>query len=329
MNDMENFPISRRTLLGSIASTGALVLGGTARADEAYPARRVQLVCGTAAGTGMDSVARILSGEISKTFGQPMFVDNKTGFGGNMGADFVAKSPPDGYTLFIAGSSTVVSSFIVKQMPFRYEDLVPVTLVGYLPLVLVVSSKSRFTSLAALVEAARAQPGKLNFGTSGIGTTNHLAAEQFNRKAKIDTVHVPYKTPVAIDVMSGVLDFAVDAVTSAVPHIKAGKLRALAVTTRERSAVLPDVPTIAELGYPDFDTSIWYAVLVPAHTPSAVVNRLNTEFVKAAHQPEIATRLAGLGLIVRATPPGEAQAFMDAQRRELGTLIKAIGIKPE
>jgi tripartite-type tricarboxylate transporter receptor subunit TctC len=307
----------------------ALGVSPLALAEEAWPSRRLQLVCGTAPGTGMDAVARLLAPEIGKSLGQTIFVDNKTGFGGNLGADFVAKAPPDGYTLFIAGSSTVVATFLVKQMPFKYEDLVPVTLVGDLPLVVVVSPKSSMTSLTALIDAAKANPGKLNFGTSGVGTTNHLAAELLNRRAQISTTHVPYKTPVALDVMSGTLDYAMDSVTSALPHIKAGTLRALAVTTKQRSAVLPDVPTVAELGYPGFDTSIWYAVLVPAHTPAPVIARLNAEFVRAARLPDTAARLAGLGLNVRATSAPEAQAFMDSQRRELGSLIKDIGIQPQ
>jgi tripartite-type tricarboxylate transporter receptor subunit TctC len=326
---VEHFVKSRRSLLGG----GALVALGVSplafAADEPYPSRRVQLVCGTAPGTGMDSVARLLAAEVGKTLGQPIFVDNKTGFGGNLGADFVAKSAPDGYTLFIAGSSTVVASFLVKQMPFKYEDLVPVTLIGDLPLVVVVSPKSSIGSLSALVETAKANPGKLNFGTSGVGTTNHLAAELLNRKAKMETTHIPYKTPVALDVMSGTLDYAMDSVTSAMPHIKAGTLRALAVTSKQRSAVLPEVPTVAELGYPGFDTSIWYALLVPAHTPPAVIGKLNAEFVRAARTPEAAAKLAALGLIVRATSAPEAQAFMDAQRRELGAVIKDIGIQPQ
>jgi tripartite-type tricarboxylate transporter receptor subunit TctC len=325
---MKQLVNSRRTFLGGIALAG-LGLYRFAFAEEPYPARTVRLVCGTAPGTGMDAVARILAGEVSKTLGQTVFVDNKVGFGGNIGADFVAKSPPDGYTLFIAGSSTVISTFLVKQMPFKYEDMVPITLVGYLPLVIIVSPRSPFTSLAALVDAAKANPGKLNFGTAGVGTTNHLAGELLNYRAKITTTHIPYKTPVAFDVISGTLDYAVDSATSAVPHIKAGTLRALAVTTNVRSAALPDVPTIAELGYPDFDTSIWYVLLVPALTPPAVINRLNTEFVRAARLPEVAPRLASIGLIVRATSAPDAQTFMDTQRREFGALIKAIGLQPE
>jgi tripartite-type tricarboxylate transporter receptor subunit TctC len=302
----------------------------TARADDTFPTRPVRLVCGQAAGTGMDTVSRLLAQEVTKSIGQQVFVENKPGAGGNIGADFVAKSPADGYTLFMSGNgSAVINPFLYKEMPFKYEDLVPVTLVGYLPLVIVVSPKSGFGSLAGLVNAAKAQPGKLNFGTPGVGTSNHLTAELFKLKAKIDTVHVPYKTLMAPDLISGTLDYTFDAIASSMPFIKAGTLRALAVTTKERSAALPDVPTVAEQGYPDFAASIWYMVLVPARTPAAVVRKLNQAFVTAARQPEAAARIASMGVTIRATSPEEAQAFMDAQYREMGALIRTAGIKAE
>lgn len=315
----------------AIAMMSFAFLPSGARAQE-FPSRPIRLVVGFSPGSGIDIVARILAQKISKSLPQSVIVENKPGAGGNIGADAVAKSAPDGYTLYFTGvGSAVISFHLLKKMPYKYEDLVPVTLVGMVPLVVIVSPKRGYGSLEDLVKAAKARPGALNYGSAGIGTVNHMSSELFKKVANIDAVHVPYKGGAESNraLIAGTVDFNFDPITTASSYIKAGTVRALAVTTKSRSPIIPDVPSISELGYPEFETTIWYGVQAPAQTPAAIIQKLNAEFVRAIREPEIEKRLTGMGLILRATSAEEAKKFIDGQYQTIGALVKAIGIEAE
>jgi tripartite-type tricarboxylate transporter receptor subunit TctC len=315
---------------GLIASS-LLVQAPIVNAKDDYPTRPIRLTVGFSPGGGIDTVARIVAQEVAKTFPQPIVVENRPGAGGNIAADSVAKAPPDGYSLhFAAPGSAVINHHLIKPMPYEFNDLTPVTLVGTVPLVVIVPVDSPLKSLQDLVATARAQPDKLTYGTPGVGTSNHMATELFLHMAQLKAVHVPYKGPAAnTDLIAGRLDFIFDAITTATPFITGGKVRALAVTTPMRSPMLPDVPTIAELGFPKYSASNWYGVVTRAGTPAPVVSKLNAAMREAVRQPEVTKRLEGMGVIVRASTVDEFRQFLDEQHQAIGQLVKAAGIKIE
>jgi len=296
-----------------------------------YPSRPVRLFVGFTPGTGIDVVARIVAAEVSKGLGQSMLVENRPGAGGNIAADAAVKGGADGYSLhWAAPGSAVVNHHLNKAMPYAYKDLAPVSLIGIVPLVVIVPVNSQYKTLADVVAAARANPGKLSYGTPGIGTSNHIATELFLFNAKARATHIPYKGSAANnDLLAGTLDFIFDSITTSTPLIRGEKVRALAVTTAMRSPMLPDVATIAQQGYPGYEASNWYALTTPAGTPDAVIRRLNTEFVKASRNPEVEKRLQAMGVIVTATSVDEARRFIDAQYEAIGRVVKEANIRTE
>lgn len=300
-------------------------------AAQDFPTRPIRLFVGFTPGTGIDVVARIVSAEVSKSLPQPIVVENRPGAGGNIAADAAIKSSNDGYSLhWAAPGSAVINHHLIKNMPYRFKDLEPVSLIGLVPLVVIVPTQSAFKSLADIAAAAKASPGKLSFGTPGIGTSNHMATELFLFQANARATHIPYKGSAANnDLLGGNLDFIFDAITTSTPLIKGGKVRPLAVTTAVRSPLLPDVATIAQQGYPGYAASNWYAVVTPAGTPPAVIQRLNAEFVKATRSPEVEKRLQSLGVIVTATSAEELRKFLDAQYEAMGRVVKEAGIRSE
>jgi len=307
-----------------IASSGLAVA-------QDFPNRAVRLFVGFTPGTGIDVVARIVAAEVSKNLGQPIVVENRAGAGGNIAADAAVKAGPDGYSLhWAAPGSAVVNHHLNKAMPYAYKDLAPVSLIGIVPLVVIVPTQSPYKTLADVVAAAKANPGKLSYGTPGIGTSNHMATELFLFSAKVRATHIPYKGSAANnDLLAGSLDFIFDAITTSTPLIKGDKVRALAVTTAMRSPMLPDVATIAQQGYPGYEASNWYAVTTPTGTPEAVIRKLNAEFVKAARSPEVEKRLQSLGVIVAATSVEDARKFFDAQYEAIGRVVKEANIRTE
>ena len=307
-----------------------LAVAGQAAAQE-FPKRPIRLFVGFTPGTGIDVVARIVAAEVSKNLPQPVIVENRPGAGGNIAAEATIKSSSDGYSLhWAAPGSAVINHHLVKSMPYAFKDLEPVSLVGLVPLVVIVPQQSRFKSLADIVAAAKAEPGKLSYGTPGIGTSNHMATELFLYQAKVRATHVPYKGSAANnDLLAGTLDFIFDSATTSAPLIKGGKVRALAVTTAQRSPLLPEVATIEQQGYPGYVASNWYAVATPAGTPASVIQKLNAEFVKAARSPEVEKRVESLGVIVTASTIDEARRFFNSQYELLGRVVKEAGIRPE
>ncbi|MBS0337031.1 MAG: tripartite tricarboxylate transporter substrate binding protein [Proteobacteria bacterium] len=323
-------PTLLRRLLPLLLAGCALALPGTPSAQD-FPKHPIRLYVGFTPGTGIDVVARIVAAEASKSLAQPVIVENKAGAGGNIAGDATAKAAPDGYSLhWAAPGSAVINHHLNKSMPYAYKDLVPVSLVGIVPLVVIVPTQSPYKSLADLVAAAKANPGKLSYGTPGIGTSNHMATELFLYSAKIRATHVPYKGSAATqDLLAGNLDFIFDSITTATPFITSGKMRPLALTTAMRSPLLPDVATIAEQGYPGYEASNWYAVMAPHGTPAAIIQKLNAEFVKASRAPEVEKRMQSLGVIVVASSADELRKFVDAQYEAIGRVVREAGIRAE
>ncbi|WP_425066514.1 Bug family tripartite tricarboxylate transporter substrate binding protein [Reyranella sp.] len=254
-----------------------------------FPSRPLKLVVPYAPGGGADSVARIVAKKVSENIGQPIVIENKGGAGSIVGTDLVAKAEPDGYTLLLGQSGPIsINPAVYKSLPYDpVKDFAPITMTTAYPYILVVNAESPAKTLQEFVALAKSKPGGLNYGSTGVGAANHLVAELFASKAGLKMTHVPYRgTALAVgDLVSGTLNVVFGDPISVLPHIKSGKLRALAVTSLERSPVAPEVPTVAESGYPGFEALAWHGILAPAKTPPAVVNKLNAEIVKALADP--------------------------------------------
>ncbi|TAJ89115.1 MAG: tripartite tricarboxylate transporter substrate binding protein [Reyranella sp.] len=264
------------------------VAAGPARAQD-FPSKSLKLVVPYAPGGGADSVARIVAKKVSENIGQPIVIENKGGAGSIVGTDLVAKAEPDGYTLLLGQSGPIsINPAVYKTLPYDpVKDFAPITMTTAYPYILVVNSEAPAKTLQEFVTLAKSKPGALNYGSTGVGAANHLVAELFASKAGLKMTHVPYRgTALAVaDLVSGQLNVVFGDPISVLPHIRSGKLRALAVTSLERSPVAPEVPTIAESGYPGFEALAWHGILAPARTPPAVVKKLNAEIVKALADP--------------------------------------------
>jgi tripartite-type tricarboxylate transporter receptor subunit TctC len=283
------------------------------RADD-YPSRPIRLIVPYAPGGGADTVARIVAKRVGETIGQPIVIENRGGAGSIIGTDMVAKAEPDGYTLLLGQSGPIsINPAVYKDL--RYDpvrDFAPVTMTTAYPYILVVNAKMPAKSLQEFVALAKAKPGSLNYGTTGIGAANHLVTELFSGKAGLKMTHVPYRgTALAVaDLVAGQVDVVFGDPISVLPHIQAGTLRALAVTSKERSAVAPEVPTVAESGYPGFDAIAWHGILAPANTPPVIVKKLHAEIVKALQNPETRTLLVNQAMQSVGNTPDEFAAFI-------------------
>ena len=302
------------------------LLGGQASAQD-YPAKPVRVVVPYVAGGNADIWARTLAQKMSEALKQSFVVENKPGANGGIGSDFVAKSAPDGYTLLaVASGPIVVNPVLYPQVPYDpVRDFAPVAQCAVYQYVLVTLADAPYKSIGELVAAARAKPGTLAYGSTGIGGGNHLAAELFGLASGTRFNHIPYKgsAPALADLLGGQLAFMFDTVITSVPHIKSGKLRAFAVSSAKRASSLPEVPTMQEAGFPGFDMSQWQGVLAPAGTPRAVVQRLNAEIARAMHAPDVHERIAvqGGNAIVTGTPE-EFAALIGADLERYGKLIR-------
>jgi putative tricarboxylic transport membrane protein len=283
---------SSRSLALALAPALALVAAltaGTTRADD-YPSRTIRLIVPYAAGGGADSVARIVAKRVSETIGQAIVIENRGGGGSIIGSELVKNSDPDGYTLLLGQSGPIsINPAIYKKLPYDpVKDFAPISMTTAYPYIMVVNPGLGVKTLQEFVALAKSKPGALNYGTTGVGAANHLVTELFDSKAGITMTHIPYRgTALAVtDLLAGHVQVVFADPISALPHINAGTLLALAVTSKDRSPVAPTVPTIAESGYPGFDAIAWHGILAPANTPPAIVNRLNAEIVKALKDPE-------------------------------------------
>src|SRR5438067_2918628 len=300
---------------------------------QSFPAKPIHLIVPFPPGGGNDTVARAIAHELGPDLGQPMVIDNRPGAGGSVGAELAAKAPPDGYTLFLAGvgSHAVNPNLHAKLGYDPVKDFAPITLLASAPSVLVVNPAVPARTIAEFTAYARANPGKLNYASNGNGSAAQLAAAMYEYLAGVKMVHVPYKgiAPAMTDLMSGEVQLMFGTIVALVPHIQAGKLRALAVTSRKRSALLPDLPTLTESGLPDYEAGPWYGVMAPAGTPGEIVERLHGAIARALKQPDVAKRLAAEGAIVIASTPAEFGAHIKAELARVGNVVRAAGIRIE
>ncbi|MBC5763042.1 Bug family tripartite tricarboxylate transporter substrate binding protein [Ramlibacter albus] len=307
------------------------VLGSTAFAQD-YPAKTIRLVVPFAPGGAPDIVARGIAQQLGTRLGQSVVVENKLGAGGNIAYEAVAKSPADGYTLIFAttGIATNMSLFKARRYD-TLKDFSPVTQVTSGPHVLVANKTVSAKNVRELVAYAKANPSKLSYGSSGNGTILHLAGELFNHKAGVELLHVPYKgaSLAQTDLVGGSIQLMFSDVASALPYINAGTLRPLAVTGKRRMPLLPDVPTIAESGVPQYDIEAWFGILAPAGTPQPIVDRLNREIRATLAAPELQQRLDGLGQVVVGSSPKEFSDFLRVEVAKMAEIVKASGIAVE
>jgi tripartite-type tricarboxylate transporter receptor subunit TctC len=302
-------------------------------AAQSCPARPIHLIVPFPPGGGNDTVARAIAQQAGPDLGQPIVIDNRPGAGGSVGAELAAKAPPDGYTLFLAGvGSHAVNPNLHARLPYDpVKDFTPVTLLASAPSVLVVNPAVPARSIAELSAYARANPGKLNYASNGNGSAAQLAAAMYESMAGVRMVHVPYKgiAPALTDLLSGEVQLMFGTIVALVPHIQAGRLRALAVTSRKRSPLLPQVPTLAESGLPDYEAGSWYGILAPAGTPPEVVRALNAAMVKAVRQRDVSRRLAAEGAESIGSTPEEFGAHIQRELARVAKVVRAAGIRIE
>jgi len=308
--------IGRRALAASAIAALGLCIAPWAAAQEPWPAKPISLVVPFPSGGTTDVLARALADALSKSLGQPVIVESKPGAGATLGADYVAKAKPDGHTLLMGAVHHTIATSVYKKLPYDFQkDLAPITTVAMVPNVLVVNaSLTPAKSVAELIALAKSSPKELAYGSNGNGTAQHLIGTQFQASTGVNLLHVPYKGsgPLTTDLLGGQVAMSFDTITPVLQHIKGGKLRALAVTTAKRSAVLPDVPTLEEAGLKGFDIGTWFGVLAPAGTPKEVVAKLNAEMVKIIKSPDFGERMRAIG----ADPIGDSSADMATRIRE-------------
>ncbi len=327
---------NRRKLMAAAAWTALAVLSGAsaqATAQDNFPSRQMRIIVPFAPGGATDMLARLLAQKMGESFNQSVIVENKPGAGGNIGAEAGAKAPPDGYTLTLAAAGFMaVNPSVYSKLGYdSVKDFQPISLLVNAPLLFVVHPKVQANSVREFISFARANPGKITIGNGGTGTAQHLGGEFFTSTADIKVVHVPYKgsAPATSDLLGGVFDAQFDNMVTLIPHVKAGKLRALGVSSAKRVPLLPDVPTIAESALPGFETGTWYGVVAPAGTPRPVVDKLNREVLRILALPDVQERLASQGLEPAGNSPADFATMIRAEIAKYAKIVKAAGIKAE
>lgn len=306
-----------------------LMLGQSAQADT-YPDRPIKWIVPWPPGGGADVIARLLGNPVAEALGKPVIIDNRGGAAGNIGAVAAARSPADGYTMVFAYSGThSINRHLYKDMPFEEKDFSPVIFLTSVPQMLVVNANLPFKSVQEIITAAKANPGKLTYGSSGNGAINHLTGQLFSDMAGVKLLHVPYKGggPAAAAVMGGEVDMVFGEPSTLLPHVASGKLRAIATTGAKRSISLPDLPTIAESGVPGYDVTSWNGVLVPAGTPAEAINKLNAEFNKVLANPAMRERLLKIGYEPVGGAPEALSKHIEAETKKWGPVIKQSGLQ--
>lgn len=314
------------------AGLGLALLATPAAAQDSYPAKPLKIVVPFPPGGAADSFARLIGARLADAWGQPVVVENKAGAGGQIATQAVAQAPADGHTLLVVTVGHAVNPSLYARLPYDTErDLVPVARLATVPSVLLVNPAVPATSVKELLALAKARPGGLSYASSGNATTSHVAAALLARQAGLDLLHVPYKgsAPAITDLISGQVQLMIDPLVSAQQHVKAGKLRALAVSTARRSPQAPELPTLAEAGVPGYDFSAWFLLLAPARTPAAVVARLNEQVARSLATPELRERYAALGAEAGSGTPAELQAFVAAEVKRYAQLVRDTGMKAE
>ena len=323
--------IKRRTVLTALAGSAAGGMPAALRAEDNYPSRSVAMLVGFAPGGGTDIIARLLAPSLQAELGQPVAVDNRAGASGTLASATTARAKPDGYTLLMGTVSTqAVVAPLMRNPPYDQDkDFTPLVLAGTVPLVAVVPANAPYRDLKGMIEFARQNPGKLNYASSGIATQQHLAAEMLCQAAGIQMTHVPYRGtgPVLNDLMAGTLDLAIDTMPTHLPHLRNGSTRALAVTMPERVKALPDVPTVAESGFPGFEITVWYMLLGPAGLPAPVTDRWVQAMNKALRDPTNRSRLEEAGFIPGGGSAADAAELVRREAARYGALVQRAGIR--
>jgi len=316
-------------LVASLIACLAIIVGLTPNAVSAYPTRPVTLILGFAPGGPSDVMARIFSKRLEQALGQPIVIENRSGAGGNIAGEFVARAAPDGYTLLLANSGILsANAALYKRTGYDPEkDFTPITLVGAQANVLLINPGIPAKTLAEFIAYARARPGKVSFASGGHGSSPHLAGELLKAEAKVDIVHVPYKGtgPALQDVIAGHVQMLFSSVSPAIPQIESGKVRALAVTTLKRTALLPDIGSIAELAIPNFEATAWHAMVGPAGMPKDILATVHRAMMDTLKDPATSKQLTGLGLDIMPTTPDELAAYIKAEIPKWTAIIKASG----
>jgi tripartite-type tricarboxylate transporter receptor subunit TctC len=317
---------SRMVLLAA-----ALLFPGTLAAQtDSYPSRPIRIVVAFTAGGTTDIIARLVGKKMTDAWGQPVVIDNRPGAGGNLGSNIVAKAAPDGYTLLIGSVGPLaVNATLYPNMPYdNLKDFAPICLVAEVSNMLVVHPSVPVHSVQDLVELARAKPGTLNYGSTGNGTTGHLSGELLNAQAKIDLVHIPYRGATAVtDLLGGQIQLMFATIPSVIQHVRSGSLRAIAVTSSRRSPALPEIPTVAESGYPGFEASSWYGFVAPAGTPDPIIRKLHEMIAKIVNMPDIDEQLSSQGADPVGSSPEEFAQYMRNETEKWAKVVKASGIR--
>lgn len=319
-----------RALAASLG--GALVSAAmSVEAQPAYPSKPIRYIVPYPPGGPLDIVARGLAQKVGPSLGQQVIVDNRPGAGGNIGADAVAKAPADGYTILMGAVAThAINPHLYRKLPYDpIRDFTPIALVTQVPNVLVVHPALPVKQVSDLIALARAKPGALSFGSGSTGSAGHLAGELFKVLAKVDMVHIPYKgaAPAVADLLGGQIHLMFDNLASALPHVKAGRLRAVAITTQERAAQVPELPTVAASGLAGFDVSTWFGVFGPAGLPQSILDRLHAEFADALKQPDVRAQLTALGAEPANLSPQAFGAFVKRELAKYETVVRASGAR--
>lgn len=320
----------RRALLASMALTASALLAPVAYAADAWPAKPIQLVIPYPPGGSADLLGRPLAMQLQQQLGQPVVLEYKPGAGGTLASQYVARAKPDGYTMFMVLAAHAINDSLYPKLPYdTRKDFAPVSLVANLPMVVAASGKLPAKNIHELIQAAKAAPGKLTFGSAGNGNTGHLAAEYFSSIAGVKMTHVPYKGSAGVvnAMLAGDIDLTFDSISTSMPHIRGGRMHALAVTSPQRSALAPEVPTVQEQGIAGFDVTGWYALIAPAGTPPEITQRLSREIAAALRQPQLQSQLAAGGYEPVGSTPEALQAHIDKEITRWATVVKSTGAR--
>jgi tripartite-type tricarboxylate transporter receptor subunit TctC len=317
-----------RLILVVMAAAGVTA---SVASEPAYPSKPIRMLVGFSPGGGTDVAARIIGKKLSEAWNQQIVIDNRAGAGGLVAFEMTAKANPDGYTLLATSPSFAIQPSIAAKLPFDpIRDFAPITQASSAPYLLVLYPGVEARSVKELIDLAKANPGKLNYASGGIGSAQHLTAELFRLMAGIHIVHVPYKGAVSVpDVIAGRIQMLFSGVPQALPHVQAGRLRALAVTTPARSPAVPEVPTVAEAGVAGFDVTVWYGILATGRTPKPIIDKLNREIVKALQSADVRQQLMSLGLEPVGSSPGQFGAKIRTEMAQWAQVVKQAGIKAE
>jgi tripartite-type tricarboxylate transporter receptor subunit TctC len=310
----------------------ALLIAGSPAAQTTYPEKPIRMIVGFPAGGAPDTVARLVGQKLSEALRQPIVMENATGAGGNIATEKIAKAAPDGYTIgFVVNGQLVINPSLYKLTYDPVKDFAPISQLTVTPNMLVVNNAVPAKNVQELVKLAKAKPGELTYGSGGTGTGNHMAAELFKSVAGLDITHIPYKGVLAVvpDLLGGRVTMMFSPLPVVLPLVRDGKLRAIAVTSLKRSSSAPEVPTVAESGYPGFEVTIWYGLLAPAGTPPAIIRKLHLEIVKALAQPDLRAKLADQGLDPIGNSSDEFSAIIKSEIPLWAKVIKEAGIKPD